>query len=75
MSINNFGSKYFSKIVLDSGVNNSVGSILFEFHVVLDLCDGNLFGGFVGINDESSRVGKLWIKVTLIFGGTGVTDD
>ena len=69
------GSKYLSKIVLDGGVNNSIGSILFEFHVVLDHFDGNFFGILVGINDESHWIQELWIRIDISFCGTGVVDN
>ena len=71
----NFGSKYLAKVVLDGGVSNSVGITLFEFHILLDLIDGDQFGGLVAINDESSRICKLWIRLAVSFCGTGVDDN
>ena len=71
----NIKSKYLLEKMLDGRVNNCDGSILFEFHIVLDLCDGDIVGRLVGINDKSPRIAKLWIRITIIFGGAGVDND
>ena len=42
---------------------------------MLDLLDGDHISALGGIDDKSSRVGKLWIRVTFIFGDTGVDND